>query len=127
MSPFSAVLASIDVHTATLIGNLLPEWTEHTIDPGALASFAPAGGAPPVALVVVQSLGDQEELVEWCQAARGNPAFAEARLLVALDPDIALQYGPARAAGAHECLMVPASVGHIERLLMNLLKERFPG
>lgn len=124
MPPFCAVLASIDVHTATLLSNLLHTWSVVNVDPAKLGAYE--AGAAPVGLVVLQSLGDQEELLDWCATVQANASFADARLVVALDPDLALQYGPARAAGAHECLMVPASVGHIERMLKNLLGDRLP-
>ena len=64
-----------------------------------------------------------DEIVRWCREVRANAALAGARLLVALDPDLAGQYAPARAAGADECLMVPASAGHVERLLRTLLGQ----
>ncbi len=125
MTSPTLLLAHVDVHAATVIEHLLAGWRRRDLDPQRLEQLRLDPGER-AGLVVLQGMGDEEELVEACGAVRQHPALRDARLLVALDPDLALQYGPARAAGADECLMVPASSGHVETLLRRLLGSDYP-
>lgn len=122
------LLGDIDGHAATVIANLLTGWevrslpwdriTRHTLPPEEQGK---------VGLVVLQSRSENEaEIVRWCKEVKANTHLAGAKLLVALDPDLAGQYAATRAAGADECLMVPASAGHVEKMLRSLLGESFP-
>lgn len=119
------LLGSIDGHAATVIANLLKGWEVRDLPFGQITRYAPVPGEQrTVGLVVLQSRGENpEEIARWCREVRANPQLAGARLLVALDPDLAGQYAGARAAGADECVMVPASAGHVERLLRTLLGQ----
>lgn len=122
MSRPLVLLGAIDGHAATVIAHLLEALESRALPHDAVATFTPGPDDGPVRLVVVQSRTEKTaEIVRVCQAIRANPALADARLLVALDPDLAGQYSAIRAAGADECLMVPASAGHVEKLLQKLL------
>lgn len=118
----SVLFGAIDVHTQTLISNLLCEWTPAPLPLDGIDGYSlPPDGDGPVGLVVLQSMGDEDQIVGWCEAVRRNPVLSGAKLLVALDPDLALQYGPVTSAGADEVMMVPTSIGHLERLLKGLV------
>ena len=121
------LMASIDPQAATIIHNILSGWERRDLPPEQLGTEAlPSEELARVGLVVVQSRGDLEELVGWCAKVRKHPMLRQARLLVALDVLLATQFSTARAAGADQCLMVPASAGHVAALLENLLGEDFP-
>jgi len=117
------LLGSIDGHAATVIAHLLRGWEVRDLPYDRIAGVTlPPGEQGKVGLVVLQSRQESEaEIVRWCRAVKANPHLAGAKLLVALDPDLAGQYSAARSAGADECLMVPASAGHVEKLLQKLL------
>ncbi len=116
MSSRRVLFVDIEAQIQTILENVLEGW-EHLSDGPGLLDRIPDG----TDLVVIQSRGDERELLGWVTKIR-EQVGRSAKILVALDPDLAGQCAPAMAAGADQCLMVPAAYGHVERLIQRLLE-----